>query len=336
MKRLRSEPVLDNELSLVKNYMTGNFALSLEKPQTIASFAVNTERYGLPKDFYTNYLKNIDAVTTNDVQQMAVKYIQPDRSIILAVGKASEIADKLKRFSPENKIEYFDNEANSYDPSKQFKVAPGDVNPQSVYNKYIEAIGGKIKIEKIKDLTMKASMTVQGTKASILIVYKLPNKYLFDISMNGHTVQKLVYNDGVGKSLGMQGNRDLKGEELERLKIEGELFPELKYQKMGYKLQLKGINQVNGQDTYMIEVTSPSNSLTTEYYSVETGLKIKSLTNEDTPMGKIMQTTNIVDYTESNGIKFPKSMKQSAGPQTFDITVDSIEMNTNVKDDIFK
>jgi len=49
-----------------------------------------------------------------------------------------------------------------------------------------------------------------------------------------------------------------------------------------------------------------------------------------------MQNTNIVDYTESNGIKFPKSMKQSAGPQTFDITVDSIEMNTNVKDDIFK
>jgi hypothetical protein len=183
---------------------------------------------------------------------------------------------------------------------------------------------------------MKASMNIQGTKASILIIYKTPDKYLTDITLNGHTVQKTVLNGEIGKSFSMQGNRDLKGEELEKLKMEAEIFPELKYQKMGYKTELKGIGQINGKDAYVIEVTSPSNSVTTDYYSTETGLKIKTQTNEDTPMGKIMQTTEINEYAEINGVKLPKAIKQTAGPQTFEITIDSFEMNTKVKDDVFK
>jgi zinc protease len=335
MRRLRTDSVPESELSLVKNYMTGNFALSLEKPQTIASFAVNIERYKLPKDFYIDYLKNIQAITASDVQQMALKYITPDRSIILVVGKASEIADKLKRFSPEDKIEYFDYDANLYDPGKLFKPAPTDVNAQSVINKYIEAIGGTANIQKVKNLTMKASMNIQGTKANILIVYKVPDKYVTDITINGQTVQKTVLNGNSGKAITMQGNRELKGEELEKLKMEAELFPELQYKKMGYKTELKGIGQVNGKDAYVIGVTSPANAVTTDYYSVETGLKIKSQSNEDTPMGKIAQTTYIMDYTEIKGVKYPKIIKQTAGPQTFDIIIDSFEVNTKVKDDIF-
>jgi predicted Zn-dependent peptidase len=335
MKRLRTDSVPESELSLVKNYMTGNFAMSLEKPQTIASFAVNIERYKLPKDFYTNYLKNIQAVTASDVQQMAVKYITPDRSTILVVGKASEIAKKLKHFSPDGKIEYYDYEANLYDPDKLLKPAPTSVDAPSVINKYIEAIGGTANIQKVKDLTMKASLNVQGNKANIMIVYKVPDKYVTDITINGHTVQKTVLNGNTGKSITMQGTRELKGDELDKLKMEAQLIPELQYKKLAYKTELKGIAQVNGKDAYVIEVTSPSGAITTDYYSSETGLKIRSESTEDSPMGKIAQTTDFNEYAEVKGVKYPKALKQTAGSQTFDIMFDSFEVNTNVKDDIF-
>jgi zinc protease len=116
MKRLRNDSVPYTELSMVKNYMTGNFALSLENPQTIASFATNIERYKLPQNFYSDYLKKVAAVNSNDVRQMARKYILPDQSIILVIGKASEIANKLKSFSPEGKVIYYDSDANLYEP----------------------------------------------------------------------------------------------------------------------------------------------------------------------------------------------------------------------------
>jgi hypothetical protein len=105
---------------------------------------------------------------------------------------------------------------------------------------------------------------------------------------------------------------------------------------MGYKTELKGISQVNGKNAYVIEITSPSNAVSTDFYSVETGLKIKSQSNEDSPQGKISQTTDINEYAEVNGVKYPKALTQTAGPQTYDITIDSFEVNTKVKDDIFK
>jgi zinc protease len=86
LDRIVKEPVSSADLSLAKNSMTGNFGRSLESPQTIANFALNTYRYNLPKDYYNNYLKNLEAVSINDVQEMAKKYIRPENCNIVVVG----------------------------------------------------------------------------------------------------------------------------------------------------------------------------------------------------------------------------------------------------------
>src|SRR5690606_6053069 len=92
LKEIRQGEVTEEELQRVKNYMTGSFARSLESPSTIASFAINMDRYDLPEDYYTNYLKNISEVTADDVHKMAERFINPDNAYIIVVGKADEIA----------------------------------------------------------------------------------------------------------------------------------------------------------------------------------------------------------------------------------------------------
>jgi len=72
--------------------------MSLEKPETIARFALNERLYSLPADFYANYLKSIDKVTTSDVSAAAKAYILPNQSRIFVAGKGSEIADGLEKF----------------------------------------------------------------------------------------------------------------------------------------------------------------------------------------------------------------------------------------------
>jgi predicted Zn-dependent peptidase len=335
MKRMREEPVPADELSMVKKYMSGNFALSLENPQTIASFAVNTERFKLPKDFYENYMKNIDAVTPEDIKAVAQKYLLPEQANILIVGKASEIAEPMKKLSADGKIIYYDNDANIYDPATLKKEIPAGMTPQTVIDKYIDAVGGKANIEKVKDLTMKGSFSMQGMKLLINLVYKVPGMYMNEILMNGQAVQKQVYNKGVGKQSGMQGNKDLQGEELEKLKLECEIIPELKYAEYGYKTQLKEITKVGNQDVYVVEITSPSGNTSQDYFSVETGLKIKTAAVMKTPNGDISQTTVYKEYQETEGIKIPKGMTQSAAGQVFEISIDSVTINTGVKDEVF-
>ena len=335
MKRLREEPVPASELSMMKNYLTGNFALSLESPQTIASFATNTERYKLPKDFYANYLKNIEAVNSTDVMEMSKKYFLPDNSIILVVGKASDIADKLKKYSSDGKIAYYDADANPYDPDKKTTSVPSNVTAKSVLKKYIETSGGESNIAKIKDFTIKGSMKVQGMNVNLNMNYKIPGKFMMEIVMNGQTIQKQVLNGDLAKASGMQGKKDITGNELEKLKLQAELFPETKYDELNYKTEIKGIEKIDGKDVYVIDITSPKNSVTTEYYSVESGLKVRSVSTSDSLMGKMIETGDILEYITISNVQFPKKIKIVAGPQTMEISYDTFEVNTNIKDEIF-
>lgn len=75
LNRLRNEAVPADELNMVKNVMTGNFARSLEDPAT--RYALNIARFNLPADYYANYLKNLSMVTAEDIKAMAAKYIVP-------------------------------------------------------------------------------------------------------------------------------------------------------------------------------------------------------------------------------------------------------------------
>jgi zinc protease len=335
MKRIKDEQVPADELKMAKNYLSGNFALSLERPQTIASFAVNTERYKLPKDFYTNYLKNIEAVTSADVESVAKKYIYPEKANILVVGKASEIAEPLKKFSADGKIEYYDSNANPIDQDAKVKAIPAGVTAKQVFEKYIAAAGGKENILKVKDVSMSGTFNIQGMTLPIKVLYKIPGKYLVEVSMNGQVVQKEVYNNGVGKSSGMQGNKVAEGAELEKMKMDAEVFPELKYAEFGYKTELKEMADVNGNAAYVIEVTSPSGKTSRDFYAVETGLKVKTESIEETPGGSVAQIAEIVEYTDVQGVKYPKVIKQTAGPQSFEIKIGTIEVNKGIEDEVF-
>ncbi len=104
--------------------MSGTFELALEKPATVARFALNIARYKLPEDYYANYLKHIAEVSPESVLSAAQKYIRPENCHILVVGKADEIADKLAVFSPTKTIDYYDVEGNLINPAKIAAALP--------------------------------------------------------------------------------------------------------------------------------------------------------------------------------------------------------------------
>lgn len=105
LNKITSELVTEEEFVLAKNSAKGSFARSLEGRGTVASFALNTELNNLPDDYYATYLQRVDAVTREDLLEVAKKYIRPDKANIVVVGKAEEVASKLEPFG---EITYYD------------------------------------------------------------------------------------------------------------------------------------------------------------------------------------------------------------------------------------
>jgi len=84
--RIRKEPVSDAEMDTAVNFFLESFADNFQTPQaTLMSFA-NLEMTGKPMDYYKTYRSKIQAVTRAKVQEVAQKYIHPDKEIILIVG----------------------------------------------------------------------------------------------------------------------------------------------------------------------------------------------------------------------------------------------------------
>ena len=90
MKKMEAKPVTDKELEGARKYLTGSFPLRLDTQAKLAGFLAQVEFYGLGADYADNYASNIQAVTKEDVQRVAIKYLSPDNYILVVVGNLME------------------------------------------------------------------------------------------------------------------------------------------------------------------------------------------------------------------------------------------------------
>jgi zinc protease len=110
IKRIRTEKVSDEDLKNAKALYNGYFALGLEDPARMATYANNILLEDLPADFYRTYLQKINAVTVDDVLRVAQKYFNYDNTRIVVVGNTSKMLDDLKKSSyPVNLYDMFAN-----------------------------------------------------------------------------------------------------------------------------------------------------------------------------------------------------------------------------------
>jgi len=91
IERMRSEPVADEELASAKKYLTGSFPLRFDSDGEMVGFFSQVEFYGLGLDYPERYQGLINAITKQDVQRVAQKYLHPEEAILVLVGKQAEI-----------------------------------------------------------------------------------------------------------------------------------------------------------------------------------------------------------------------------------------------------
>ncbi len=98
MKELNAirQIVPPTELSRAKRFLQLQLPGNFETTQDIAFQLVPVALYGLPLDYYNNYVQNIEAVTQADVARVAQQYINPGSLAVVIVGDRKSIEPGLK------------------------------------------------------------------------------------------------------------------------------------------------------------------------------------------------------------------------------------------------
>ena len=330
LKKIRTEKVDEAVLKNVKAGYIGRFVMQVEKPSTVARYALNIITEGLPADFYENYIKNINAVTPEDIMRVANKYMLADNLRIIVVGKATDVLPGLEKLKMP--IFYFDKYGTPTEKPAMKKAAPAGVTVKTVLDNYIKAIGGEKAVMAVKSTSVTGSATIPQAPAPITMVMKKDNKgrSLLVVSMDGMgELNRQVVSEKSGY-VSQQGQRkEMSADEFAEEKQTAATFDELALMK-NTSLVLDGIEPMNGSDAYIVK-----NGKTTLYYDVTSGLKVAESKLEEQGDKKMTVTTNYGDYKEVKGIKFPHTITLNQGFE-LNFIISEVKVNEGVTDADFK
>ena len=93
--RMGREQVHTRELQSAQDYLAGNFPITIETPNAIATQVLEAILYGLDLDDLENYPDRINAVTINDIQRVSELHLEPSQLSIVLVGDASVFVQDL-------------------------------------------------------------------------------------------------------------------------------------------------------------------------------------------------------------------------------------------------
>ncbi|OXG09605.1 putative Zn-dependent peptidase [Flavobacterium araucananum] len=328
IKRIRTEKVSQDVLKNVKAGYIGRFVMQVEKPQTVARYALNIETEKLPADFYEKYIQTINNVTADDIYRVANKYFLLDNMRIVIAGKGSDVIAGLDKL--QIPIFYFDKYGNPVEKPVTKKEAPAGITAKTVFENYLKAIGGEKAVSTVKTLAMTGTTTVPQAPTPLTFTSKLDSKgkMMVSLSMGTMNLMKQVVNEK-GAYIEQQGQRkNLEGADLADMKASAAPFEELQLQKRT-DLKVEGIEPVNGSDAYVIK-----DGKTTYYYDVKSGLKTAKGKVREQDGKSSSQITNFNDYREVKGIKVPFNLVQNVGFE-LDIKMSEIKINEGVSDKDF-
>jgi zinc protease len=329
LKKIRTEKVTDKVLQDVKAAYIGNFVREVQKPETVARFALMSETQKLPADFYENYIKSINAVTAEQVMEAAKKYFLADNARIIVVGKATEVVPALEK----TKIPmfFFDKYGNSV-ARPEVKKADVKVTVKTVIDNYINALGGIKAVSQVKTVLTSAKGSVQGQELQFSTRVSAKGQMAMDMFLPamGMNVMKQRVNEKQAYVEQQGQKKKIEGDDFKEIREKAHPFFEL-YLIDKPEVTFAGIEKFNEVDAYVIK--TPKMRL---FFDMKTGLKIGQ-ENEMKVGDKTSKSTIVYgDYKEVKGVKFPYKMNVEAGPMPLEFVVQDVKVNEGVVDTDFE
>ena len=97
--RLRNGDIPADQLAAAKQFLIGSFPLDIETPQQVSGQVAVNRLLGRSPAYLEEYRSRVAEVDGEDVAEIVSRYIHPDSSLIVVVGDAGEVLDKVRPFA---------------------------------------------------------------------------------------------------------------------------------------------------------------------------------------------------------------------------------------------
>jgi len=203
VRRLQNEPVSQDELNDTIDRFLNSLVFEYDSRASVLNERMSFDYAGLDPDSFDRLVEEIQAVTMEDVQEVAQKYLRPDALQILVVGNGEEIGDQLEQFGEVNEVDI-----SIPEPGDDEEITAGDTEAgQEWLNRMADAAlpGGELD----GDLVFEADNTIQTPQGELVIGIKQTvnfedEKLISEVSAPmGQVTMQIV--DGEG-TISMGGN----------------------------------------------------------------------------------------------------------------------------------
>lgn len=218
-----------------------------------------------------------------------------------------------------------------------------DLTVDEILAKNFEAKGGVEKLKALKSVRFSGKMNLGGgMEAPISMTKKRPEMTRLDFTVQGMTGSQ-AYDGTTGwlvmPFLGKKEAEPMSADQLKEMKEQADFDgPTWDYKAKGHKVELLGKSEVEGTPAYKLKLTTKDSTESTIYIDAENFLEVKVEAKRKVQGQEIEGETIFGNYQEFEGLLFPMSieMKAKGAPAGQSITLEKVEINPAVADDIFK
>ena len=209
---------------------------------------------------------------------------------------------------------------------------------KSVLKKFVDATGGADKYRNIKTIRMtgKLSSPAQGMEGTIEMQMMIPGKIRVKLEVPNVFTEE---NGSDGKTAWskntMMGPRVLSDNEKEQL-LEEASFEKIYNPEKFYKaMEVVGMDELDGEKCYKLKVTKQSGLESTEFYSMKTGMHVRTEGKVPTQMGEVEMGANFSEIKEAGGIMMPHKIVREISGMNVIVEYDKIEVNPTIDPSVF-
>lgn len=341
IKKIRQEPVTDEELSRAKEAYLNSYAFEFDSTEKIANRLALYAFYGYPADFNAKLRDATEKVTKEDILRAAQAHLNPDSLSIVAVGVASKFDKPLSTFGPVTTLDI------AIPEPKPKEVIP-DPTPETLKAgtaallKAAKAMGEQA-LRSLKDITSEGASTVRTPMGEMEIkgksVFVLPDRMASQLATPMGAMSQVLDGEKGWIAMGPM-TRDLPGSALSEMKRG-------LYTEAGCALLLKGAlegklqgqwigkTQFEGKEADDVLVKLPDGAL--RVYVAPDGMILGTRQRAQTQEGPADVVETFGAATAVSGLKVPfETVQKVKGEVKSSSKLSSVKLNAGFSEELFK
>jgi photosynthetic reaction center cytochrome c subunit len=217
---------------------------------------------------------------------------------------------------------------------------PGEAKPalptaDQLLDKYLAAVGGAEKLQKITSRVQKGTLNAFGDQHFPVDIYsKAPDKR--------DSVMHLKNGDSVTAFDGKQGWLSIPGRvhmmsaaENDAVRIDADLYFPAHLKTLYQKFSVAPGEKIDGHDSYLVVGDSEGKPPLQLYLDKDSGLLLRLVRYAETALGRNPTQIDYADYRDADGVKIPFRWTLARPGNRFTIQIDQVQQNVPVDDSKF-